>query len=986
MTTLRKKLNEAAFEEHVEKVLIEKHGYRKRDEEQAYSKKYALDPELLFEFLRATQPKKIEKLEDLHGNMMEEKLLDRIDGEIKKRGLVEVLRKGVSQGPLSKIDLVYFRPNTTMNPEAVKLYESNIFSVMRQVHYSKNNNNSLDLVVFVNGIPIATSELKNEITGQTVRNAMSQYRNDRDSKEKILSFKRCAAHFAFDTSEVFLATKLAGPKTFFLPFNKGYQNGASNPPAEEEHKTSYLWEELWSPDSWLDLLQNFVHVFKEEREDQEGKKYEVEIQVFPRFHQRQAVLKAVDDVSKNKTGKNYLVQHSAGSGKSMTIAWMAYRMSELHDENNEKIFDGVFVLTDRRTLDKQLRTTVEAFESTQGVLTSVREDVGQSKSEQLKGALEAGSNLITTTIQTFPFVADIVGEFPGKKFALIVDEAHSSQGGETTRSVNQVLAGQGESESPEDFILRQVESRVQPGSMSYFAFTATPKQETLQRFGEQQADGSYKPFSLYSMKQAIEEGFILDVLLNYTTYKRYFKLLKKIPDNPELPRNQALSAIRRFVDLHPETIRQKVEIIINHFEASVRELIHGEAKAMIVTRSRESAVRFKLVIDEYLKEKGYKYETLVAFSDTITVDGVDYTEAGMNGISESQTVKQFNKPNFKFLIVAQKYQTGFDQPLLSAMYVDKKLAGVEAVQTLSRLNRTTSGKDQVFVLDFVNTTDEIKEAFEPYYLATVLSEGVDENILNDTKQEISDIYKIDDEKLEEFVTVLAQDQNEEELHSRVNSFLDPVVEDVLRLTEEEVEQFKAKAGYFVEVYPYAAQVFGYSTPELETFYLFLKYLNKKLPKTGRAPLEITEYVDLRNVASIKKQKGQKIGLSEGEGDIHEPLQTPDGGTEEGGLDDLEKIVSDANKDWGAEFGPKHVETLNEITDEFVEDEAFNTSVKANPDRKKNVAIKFDQLFKEKVHDKYESDQELWERLNDNEDLRKYVGDKMFDYVFKKILK
>jgi len=984
MPTLQRNLNEAAFEKYVEKVLVELYGYRKRNSDKHYRKEYALDPDLLFEFLEKTQVEKIQRLKDIHGELMKEKLLERIDGEIKKRGLVDVLRKGVSQGPVVKIDLIYFKPNTSMNPDLIELYKSNIFSVMRQVYYSETCNNSLDIVLFINGIPVSTAELKNEITGQTVRNAMSQYRTNRDSKEKIFSFKRCAAHFAVDTSEVFLTTKINGYKTFFLPFNRGYKNGAGNPSLGEKHKTSYLWEDAWSPDSWLDLLQNFVHVFKEERENQEGERYEVEIQVFPRFHQRDTVLRAVSDVTDNKVGKNYLVQHSAGSGKSMTIAWMAYRLSELHDKDNNKIFDGVFVLTDRRTLDKQLRKTVEAFESTQGVLTSVREDVGRSKSEQLKEALESGSNLITTTIQTFPFVADIIGKFPGKKFALIVDEAHSSQGGETTRSVNEVLVGEGE-DSVEDFILRQVRSRVQPETISYFAFTATPKQKTLESFGERQEDGSFKPFSLYSMKQAIEEKFILDVLLNYTTYKRYFKLLKKIPDNPELPRNRALSAIRRYVDLHPETIDQKIEIIVNHFEATVRELINDEAKAMIVTRSREAAVRYKLAIDSYLRDQNYSYKALVAFSDSINVDGVDYTEASMNGVSESQTVNQFNKPNYKFLIVAEKYQTGFDQPLLSAMYVDKKLAGVEAVQTLSRLNRTTTDKDQVFILDFVNTTDEVKEAFEPYYIATILSEGIDENILNDTKRDICEIYPIREETLNEFIKVIHESQQDDDLHKKVNSCLDKYIEDILRLDEEEIERFKAKSGFFVSLYPFAVQAFKYTTPELESLYLFLKYLIKKLPKKGRSPLEITDYIDLKNVASVKKEKERKIELDGQEGDIYVPEDTPEGGTYEGGEDVLENIIADANREWGAEFGKKQAETLNNITKEFIEDEGFNTSVKANPEKRKNVAIKFNNIFVEKVHDKFESDRELWEQLNNNEDLRKYVGDKMFNYVFNKIL-
>jgi len=976
MTPTLKSLKEEAFEKHIFDELAKRHSYKKRNEEKYYDRSTGLDPDLLFEFLEETQPKKLERLEELYGESMRERLLKRLVDELKKRGIIELLHKGLEEGPV-KLDLIFFKPINSLNPETEELCRKNIWSVMRQVHFNEKTEQSLDLVLFVNGLPIATAELKNEITGQDVQHAMRQYRTDRDPKGTLFLFKRCVAHFAVDTSEVFVTTKLAGQSTYFLPFNKGLDNGAGNPPGEDGHKTKYLWEEVWSPDSWLELLQCFVHVFKETKEDSEGREYEVEIQAFPRFHQRKTVLDLLDSVKRKGVGENYLIQHSAGSGKSMTIAWSAYRLAELHDDSNNKLFDTIIVMTDRRALDKQLRDTVKAFEQTQGFIVSIDEKT--SKSKQLKEALESGARVITTTIQAFPVVAEIIDSFPGKRFGLIVDEAHSSQSGETARAINEVLGDAVESE--EDWILQQVESRKQPVNLSYFAFTATPRSQTIERFGTKQSDGSYAPFSLYSMKQAIDEGFILDVLKNYTTYKTYFKILKNEKGDPEVPRNKALSAIVRYVNLHDDAINQKVEIITAHFDTTVRELLDGNSKAMIVTRSRESAVRYKLALDAYLKEQGYDFKTLVAFTDSIKVDGVKYTETGMNdGIPESNTAQEFKKPQYKFLIVAEKYQTGFDQPLLCAMYVDKTLSGVQAVQTLSRLNRTAPDKEDVFVLDFVNATDDIKEAFDPYYTTTILSEGTDVNTLNDLRRDLFQIYKISEETLDEFASLLGK--GDENIHEKANAVLDRYAEDIMRLEDENYVVFKSKANKYVKGYPFISQILGYADIGHEKLFLFLKYLIKKLPRDGGRPLDIVRFIDLETIRVVKKISGS-IPLDENASDIFEPEGEGTGGGEED-MDVLSKIIQDINKQWGAEFGEKQQETLNDMAEDLASDEDFKHVVKNNP--KQGASLKFEGIFRNKYDDQFDNDYKLWEQLTNNPDLRKYVRTKMFDYVVEKMEK
>lgn len=982
---LSQNIKEAAFEKHIHDFLVHKHAYRARDGKNDYNREHALDPELFIEFLKSTQSEQYERLQELYGENVDEKIITRLDLEIAKRGVIDVLRNGIEEGPAIKLSCMYFAPVSGKNPEVKELYESNIWSAMRQVYFSPSTEQSVDVALFVNGIPLATVEIKHELNGQTVRNAMNQYRTDRDPEEKLFSFKRCVAHFAVDTEEVYVTTKLARQKTYFLPFNRGNENGAGNPPVENKHKTYYLWENVWSPESWSELLQSFVHVIIETTTDDNGQEYEHEVQIFPRFHQLQTVRSLIEGSVKNGAGSNYLVQHSAGSGKSMTIAWVAYRLAELHNTDDQKVYDTVFVLTDRRVLDKQLRETVENFQRTGGLLYAVRED--KAKSAQLKEALEMKARIVTVTVHSFPVVLNILEKMPTGKFALIVDEAHSSQSGEIARSMHEVLGEDAleENENVGDWVLEQMSKRTQPKNLSYFAFTATPKSETLERFGVRNGD-VYEPFSLYSMKQAIEEGFILDVLQNYITYKRYFRLLKKTVKDPKLPRYRALVAMLRFVDLHDETIEEKIKIILEHFETIVSGALDGKEKAMLVTSSRESAVRYKLALDAYLKTNGHSYETLVAFSDSITVDGYEYTEPSMNGVSEANTAKEFKKSQYKFLIVAEKYQTGFDEPLLCAMYVDKKLTGVNAVQTLSRLNRNKRDKKS-FVLDFKNEADDIRKAFEPYYKTTILSEATDINLLNDTKREILDAYRISDEQLREFAELLGN-QNNDIVNSEVNAFLDRVAEDVLRKDEDTIIEFKAKAHFYVKRYPFVALVLGFEPSRdpgaiiYEQLYLFLKYLLKKLPKEGRAPIDISGLADLKFV-KITHKKEAHIGLGSPKDDedkLGADNNIPSGVEQEEDIDTLTKLIEDINKHWGAEFGAEQVETLNKISVELAKDEDLRATASI-PNQRSGTELKFGQMFNDRIDDEYDSDKKLYTTLAQNTDLREHVRSRMFDFVF-----
>jgi type I restriction enzyme R subunit len=728
---------EKGFEHAIEDHLLH-HGYRKGDPANLDAS-LALDSTILVEFLSATQKDEWKKLTALYGAEAGKKVVETIAINLKQRGMLDCLRHGVTDRGV-KLSLAYFKPATKMNPLTLALYDQNILTITRQMHYSKKSPAlSIDVVLSLNGLPVATAELKNPFTGQTADHARKQYRNDRDPKEPLFRFKeRALVHFAVDPDEVSMTTRLAGKDTVFLPFNKGRSGGKGNPDNPVSGwKTAYLWEEVWQRDRWLDILARLIHLEVKD-EIQGGKKVGKESIIFPRYHQLDSVGKLLNTAKNQGPGHHYLIQHSAGSGKSNSIAWLAHRLASLHNDNDNLIFDTIIVVTDRRVLDKQLQDTIYQFEHKQGVVQKI--DVN---SAQLADALSSGCRIVITTLQKFSFVLilDKIKELPKRNYALIVDEAHSSQTGESASNLRKVLAAtnleeaeQEESSAaeydPEEEIATAINARGPQKNLSFFAFTATPKHKTLELFGSPGVDGKPEPFHLYSMRQAIEEGFILDVLQNYTTYKTYYKLTKAIEDDPELDRVKATQAIARFMSLHPHNLAQKTEVIVEHFRNFTGKKIGGKAKAMVVTRSRLHAVRYKLACDKYLHEKGYtNLRALVAFSGTVKDGALDYTEAGMNGFGERELPGRFDGPEYHFLIVAEKYQTGFDQPLLHTMYVDKKLDGLQAVQTLSRLNRTCPGKEDTFVLDFVNEAEEIREAFKPYYEKTEIDEPVDPNLV-----------------------------------------------------------------------------------------------------------------------------------------------------------------------------------------------------------------------------------------------------------------
>ena len=726
--------NEMAFETAIENHLTSAGGYEKGDRE-AFDLQLGLFPQYVIAFIRETQPKEWEYLANLQKERAEETLLEDLCRALNSdhEGCLSVLRHGFKCfGKLFR--LAYFAPASGMNPDTQKLYATNSLTITRQLRYSAKHGNTLDVTLALNGIPVATVELKNPMTAQTWRNAVTQYKNDRDPADLIFQFKRrTLVHFAVDTDEVYMTTRLSGRSTYFLPFNKGCGSGAGNPENPDGYKTAYLWEEVLERHSFLDILSRFINLQIEER-NFGGKKVKRESMIFPRYHQLDCVRALVADARGRGPGTNYLVQHSAGSGKSNSIAWLVHRLSSLYNEKDEKVFDSIIVVTDRVVLDQQLQNTIYQFEHKQGVVRKI--DIN---STQLAEALGSGVPIVITTLQKFPFVTEKIGDLPMRRYAVVVDEAHSSQGGETATELKGVLAGaaikeearaKAEEEGLPDYeeeILKTMAKRGQQPNISFFAFTATPKYKTLEVFGTPSADGKPQPFHLYSMRQAIEEGFILDVLRNYITYKTYYRLIKSIEDDPKVEKRKAARALARFMSLHPHNLAQKTEVMVEHFRHFTQHKIGGKAKAMVVTSSRLHAVKYKQAFDKYIAEKGYTgIKTLVAFSGMVIdpdAPGVEYTEVGMNkGIREKELPERFGTEEYQVLLVAEKYQTGFDQPLLHTMYVDKRLAGIQAVQTLSRLNRTHPGKEDTFILDFVNETEEILQGFQPYYEQTIIGE------------------------------------------------------------------------------------------------------------------------------------------------------------------------------------------------------------------------------------------------------------------------
>ncbi len=979
---------ESGFEEFIEGELVGVNGYRKR-QNSSFDKKLCMDTELVLEFIQNTQKESWDKLVEQYGDEVGNKFLARLNEEISSRGLLNILREGVTDRGV-RINMAFWKPENDKNPETLADYAGNILSVMRQVKYSEKNENSIDMVIFVNGLPLFTAELKNQFTGQNVINAISQYKTDRDQKEKLLTFKRCLTHFALDTEQAYMTTRLTGLTTYFLPFNKGNKGSSGNPEAPVgKYKTYYLWEEVWARDSVFDLISNFIQEVTEEREDKNGKKYKEEKIIFPRYHQLETVKNIVVDAQQNGSGKNYLIQHSAGSGKSNTIAWTAHRLAELQDEKGENVFDGVVVVTDRRVLDRQLSDTVKSFGHVTGLVKHVE------SSSELREGLEKGTRILTSTLQKFPVIVDTMDKTEGKKFAVIIDEAHSSQSGESAADLRHVLTlddavNEEEKEEKafktiEDQIVERMKARkVSSPNLSFFAFTATPKQKTLELFGTQDPlTGKFVPFSLYSMKQAIEEKFILDVLKNYTTYETYFGLLKKVEDDPEFNKKKAQRLMIGYVERHEHAIEKKVAIMAEHFEEKIAGLIGGRAKAMVVTKSRLHAVRYKIAFDKYLKDKGYKHKALVAFSSTVKdVDTkLEYTEAQMNGFSDSKTAEEFKKDEYKFLIVAEKYQTGFDQPLLSVMYVDKKLGGVNAVQTLSRLNRTTYGKDETFVLDFVNLTDEIKESFQPYYTTTILSEATNPNILHDLEREVWGFKFFTDFEVNGFIDELYSKATPDKLNYIIDGVVSRIREE--NLTAEEMESFKSTVFDYLKKYAFISQIVTFEDPQLEKLYMFLKHLIKKLPKRENPlPYEVLEAIDMETY-KVEKKMEVNVLLENKDGEI-DPMGGGKGGntTTEEELDMLSKIIKEINERYGTNFTNTDRVILNDLSMRLLHNETLKGSVKNNS--KDSAKLKFDQLFQDELVGVLDNHFNLYQKLDQSPELKKFVQEKVFEYVVRKM--
>ena len=691
--------------------------------------KYAIDKRRFWSFLEETQKEELEKLQR-HGDW-KLKILERLDRMIKKYGVLQLLKKGLAVDD-AHFTLFYQLPLASSSDRVKKLFESNQFSATRQLRYSVDNpREEIDMVIFINGLPIITAELKNHWTGQNAKvHAQKQYKYDRDVRQTLLNFGRCLVHFAVDTDEVYMTTKLNGGNTFFLPFNKGDDNGKGNPVNPNGHKTAYLWEEVLKRKSLANLIQHFVRLDGKAKDPLNTRTL-----FFPRYHQMDVVREIIAHAGKNGVGQTYLIQHSAGSGKSNSITWAAFQLIETYPQKEgvhgskgmeKPLFDSVIVVTDRRLLDKQIRDNIKDFSEVKNIVAPAY------SSKELRDNLESGKKIIITTIQKFPFIIEGISDLSDKRFAVVIDEAHSSQSGSAHDKMNQSMGQQVQDEDEEDVqdkIIKAMQARKMRGNASYLAFTATPKNNTLEKFGVKQEDGSFRPFHLYSMKQAIEEGFILDVLANYTTYKSYYEIEKSIEDNPLFDSQKAQKKLKAYVESHQQTIDTKAEVILDHFIPNIvnKKKLKGKAKAMVVTQSIVSAIRYYKALSRILEQRGNPFKILIAFSGSKTIDGIEYTESDMNGFAEKDTKDNFDTDDYRILVVANKYLTGFDQPKLTAMYVDKKLQGVLAVQALSRLNRSADklGKktEDIFILDFFNSTDDIKNSFDPFYTATSLKRG-----------------------------------------------------------------------------------------------------------------------------------------------------------------------------------------------------------------------------------------------------------------------
>jgi type I restriction enzyme, R subunit len=1001
-----KRTSEQAFENAIEDVLLAS-GFQPH-KSQDFDREKAIFPQVAIDFIQTTQPKIWDKLAALHGDKTADRVIAALCKWMDTHGALNTLRHGFKcYGKTLRI--AFFKPAHGLNPELEARYAANIVGLTRQLHFSPKNEKSLDVTLSVNGIPLITLELKNPLSNQTAADAIHQYRHDRDPREKIFDFKkRTLVHFAVDTEEVHMTTHLAGTATHFLPFNQGCNGGAGNPPdpTGRNYRTAYLWTEILQPNSLLDLLARFLHLQEEEKLTEEGKKVKKETMVFPRYHQLKAVREMVTAAAIEGAGHNYLIEHSAGSGKSNTIGWLVHRLSSLHNASEQRVFDSVIVVTDRVVLDRQLQNTIYQFDHRQGVVQKIEED-----SRQLAEALENTVPIIITTLQKFPFVAQQIAKLaeergevqkshlPTRKYAVIIDEAHSSQSGETATTLKEVLGGEElrqkaqelaaeEGESDLEAMYRSMAKRGQQPNISFFAFTATPKHKTLAIFGR-----NGLPFSKYTMRQAIEEGFIMDVLKSYITYQTFYRLLKTCEDDPNVERKKAARALSNYMRLHPYNISQKTEIMVEHFQNYSRHKIRGRAKAMVVTGSRLEAVRYKQAFDELIQKQGYPIKSLVAFSGTVIDDKIvdkTYTEVGMNnGIREKDLPEEFATNEYQVLLVAEKYQTGFDQPLLHTMYIDKRLAGIQAVQTLSRLNRTHPLKEETFILDFVNDPEEIREAFKVYFDGAIMGEEVDPDRLYQIKSELdeSEIY-LDSEIIDFCEIFFAQKQRQSPSdHKLMNALIDKAVErfkDFQDSVEEESDLWRGKVKSFQNLYAFLSQVIPYQDSDLEKLYTYLKHLALKLPKRkSELGYQFDEEIQL---AYYRLQK-----ISEGSISLHDGYAAPLDGPKDVGSGrvreenvPLSRLIDLINDRFGEELNEADQLFFDQITEAASLVDSITQAAQTNPMEK--FQLVFGQVLESLFIERMEINEDLFARYMNDPEFKEVVSQWLGQQVYSRIPK
>ena len=972
--------SEGGFEITIVNSLLQEAGYITGNP-QDYERSHALDLKKLSEFLQVTQPEIAEELNLSIDSPKRTTFLHRLQGEIAKHGIINVLRKGIKHGP-DTITLFYGSP-TENNTKAKAFFEQNIFSVTRQLRYSCNETQlALDMAIFINGLPIATFELKNKLTKQTVEDAVQQYKNDRDPKELLFQFGRCLVHFAVDDHEVKMCTHLKGKSSWFLPFNKGYKDGAGNPPNPEGLATDYLWKEILTPDRLTDIIENYAQIIEEKDEKTGKKRFK---QIFPRYHQLTVVRRLIDSTKTHGAGKRYLIQHSAGSGKSNSIAWLSHQLVGL-EQNSQAIFDSILVVTDRRILDKQIRDSIKSFAQVSSIVGHAE------RSGDLRRFITEGKKIIITTVQKFPFIlAEIGNEHRQNKFAIIIDEAHSSQSGKTASKMNMALSEtiseSDEENSTEDKINELMESRKMLTNASYFAFTATPKNKTLEIFGEPepQPDGKIKhrPFHSYTMKQAIQEGFILDVLKNYTPVASFYRLTKAVAGDPLFDTKKAQKKLRKYVESNTHAIREKAEIMIDHFHAHImgQRKIGGSARAMIVTSGISRAIEYFHAVNDYLKERNLPYKSIVAFSGEHEYGGQKVTEASLNGFPSNLIAEKIAEDPYRLLVVADKFLTGYDEPIMHTMYVDKPLAGIKAVQTLSRLNRAHPKKYDTFVLDFYNDIDTIEKSFSDYYRTTILSEETDPNKLHDLQTDLDSYQVYSAEQIQQLV--------ERYLNGAEREKLDPILDNCVAVYNNELDEdgqvdFKGKAKAFIRTYGFLSSILPYSYVGWEKLSIFLNFLVPKLPtpKEEDHSIGILETIDMDSYRA-EVQAGINIRLADEDAELDSVPTSAGGRKAEPQMDQLSNIIRVFNDLFGNinwKDGDKIRKMITEeIPNKVAADMAYQNAIK-NSD-KHNARIEHDRALGRVMVELIADHTELFKQFSDNPSFKKWLADTIFGATY-----